>query len=425
VARIGLAIASIALFTATAEIFVRASGADVSVPTRTSQFRFDQELSAARPHHVRDPVLGWRLRPNQSDRIRTNRAGFRGPELTREKPPNTLRYVFLGDSNPLGFGLIDENEPYPARVQEILRRFAPPEDGRAIECVNLAVDGYSSEQVRRLAEEMIPALDPDVVIVQVGFNDYCVAARPDAEALGVPTLAPLERSQAYRWLRRQILQTRSDRSRWTSDPVPRVSVPDHANNLRAIARLARGAGAALIVVMTPVRPAVPLVVNEVKIDGTWVAQEAWLRARLTSAGVTNVDSVGSPEYLDVVMAAEKERPDWPLLPFMIARSLEKLGRTAEAAAYDARWRSIDRERAELERYMDAARSVARDEGARLIETREVLQAYLDGEGRGSATDLYLDFVHLDGRGHVVLATEIARVLVELRTSPPRASSPSE
>jgi hypothetical protein len=160
-----------------------AIGAEIAVPSRQGQFRFDPEHAAARPHHVRDDALGWRLKPGQTDRLHTNSLGFRGPEFSWDPSPDRWRLVFLGDSNPLGFGLVDETEPYPARVQQILTDFVPPGARRGYESINLGVDGYSSLQVRRLAADVLPKLGADIVAVQVGFNDFCFASRPDLEAL--------------------------------------------------------------------------------------------------------------------------------------------------------------------------------------------------------------------------------------------------
>src|SRR5271154_5995152 len=53
-----------------------------------------------------DPDVGWKLKPGASGwqasegraLIEVNRDGFRGPEYSLAKPPDTLRIAVLGDS---------------------------------------------------------------------------------------------------------------------------------------------------------------------------------------------------------------------------------------------------------------------------------------------------------------------------------------
>jgi lysophospholipase L1-like esterase len=108
-----------------------------------------------------DPELLWRTLP---DTPFTNAQGFRGRvPAARDKPPGTLRVLFLGDSCTfLG------NPVYPELVErDLARRLAP----RRVECLNAAVPGYSSFQGRRLYERLA-AWRPDAVVIYFGWNDH-------------------------------------------------------------------------------------------------------------------------------------------------------------------------------------------------------------------------------------------------------------
>src|SRR4051794_14770683 len=59
-----------------------------------------------------DPVLYWKLKPNQScftkvnhQPVHINSQGTRGPEFQPTKAPGTVRIVCLGDSRTFGWGL--------------------------------------------------------------------------------------------------------------------------------------------------------------------------------------------------------------------------------------------------------------------------------------------------------------------------------
>jgi lysophospholipase L1-like esterase len=404
------------------EALVRAMDPDLSLPGDPRRFRFDQTTAATHPHHVRDDELGWRLRPDQRSPIVTNARGYRTPPFTEEPARGTIRVVFLGDSNPMGFGLSDEDAAYPRRVEQILEEMMGwPADG--VECVNLAVDGYSSEQVRTLFDEEVPALDPDVVVVQAGFNDHCRVAVPDhLHRYDRPVVLDLlETSHAYRWLRRQILRGSPDRGR-DGPPVPRVALDRFEANLRHVTRAAMERGAEVFLVTTPARPTVPLVINEVRLAGPegprWISQQRWIEERLAAAGVVPPDSPTDPRYLEVVTAALREHPDWAILPYLVARALDAQGREAEAVPFDARWRALDRDREALDAYNQRIRRVAADEEAVLIDVRPLLDRAARELDQAPPLDAFLDFVHLDGRGHVVVATEIARHLAP-RSDEPR------
>ena len=64
-ARLGilLAFSSVVLSFAAFEALVRLAKPDLSIPQAAGHFRFTQSFEFELPHHLRDPLLGWRLQP--------------------------------------------------------------------------------------------------------------------------------------------------------------------------------------------------------------------------------------------------------------------------------------------------------------------------------------------------------------------------
>lgn len=97
--------------------------------------------------------------------IVTNSLGYRGEEITREKPPGTTRIIALGDSVTEGF-YVDNPDTIPAQLQEILR-----DRGHRVEVINVS-QGYSSidKELEMLRRWGLP-LDPDIVLLTFVGND--------------------------------------------------------------------------------------------------------------------------------------------------------------------------------------------------------------------------------------------------------------
>ncbi|MFC1601114.1 SGNH/GDSL hydrolase family protein [Candidatus Sumerlaeota bacterium] len=107
-----------------------------------------------------DPDLFWRFRAGADG---VNSLGMAGGEIAVPKPADVFRILFLGDScTYLGY--------IPGKVEERLNRRPPP--GKRVECVALAVPGYSSHQGRILAQRYGRVFEPDLAVVYFGWNDH-------------------------------------------------------------------------------------------------------------------------------------------------------------------------------------------------------------------------------------------------------------
>ena len=115
------------------------------------------------------PRLFWRIKPSQEcytkvgrKPVRINSHGTRGPEFEREKPPDTLRVLFLGDSKTFGWGL-SENETYSVVLGNLLQNQFT--NGKKVEVINAGVNAWSYPQMAIYFEEYGKKLAPDFVII--------------------------------------------------------------------------------------------------------------------------------------------------------------------------------------------------------------------------------------------------------------------
>lgn len=116
---------------------------------------------------VEDPVTGLRI-PQPGYQVKAakvaftiNSLGFRGEEITLEKPPNTLRIACVGASTTF-CGEVSSNEAtWPHQLQERLQALYP--DVR-IQVINAGIPGYvASLSLKNLRLRVLP-LQPDLVI---------------------------------------------------------------------------------------------------------------------------------------------------------------------------------------------------------------------------------------------------------------------
>jgi len=416
-ARLGtlLALCSVVLSFAAVEALVRLAKPDLSIPQASGHFRFTQSFEFELPHHLRDPVLGWRLQPGIYGSMRINSLGFRGPEWRTGKSA-TKRIAHLGDSSTMGFTIADDGEIYAALLPRLVQR-----DGLELEALNFGVDGYSSYQGRILLEQVLGDFAPDYVTIYFGYNDHHFSNASDRETrFSTPgILRALEHSHAYRLMRRHLL-------RWTRreadlrEPTLRVDLASFESNLRAMVEAARVRGAVPILMTTPLRPGVPLVENEVRIerDGkpAWVTQDWWVTNELRQRGLELEGAAGSEDLRRFLVDALQAHPDWAYLHFLQAREFERAGDPQGARAALGRVALHDRERSVLEQYNERVRSVSRSLHTELVDIARMCEAR-------PSPHLFNDVVHPSPAGHKLIAQALAEALLRLEGRKP--SRPEE
>ena len=95
-----------------------------------------------------------------------NSQGFRGTAVSRNKPKDKKRIIFLGDSFTLGFGVKDE-DTLPVNVEKMLNAQLPFD----VEVLNFGVTNTATGDQVRLLENYALAFHPDVVIIVIFLND--------------------------------------------------------------------------------------------------------------------------------------------------------------------------------------------------------------------------------------------------------------
>ncbi len=109
--------------------------------------------------------------------IETNHLGFRGPEITPDKPPGTTRIIALGDSITDGY-LVDNPHTYPAQLQDMLSSA-----GRLVEVVNAARGGSTIGREFWILRRFCAELNPDVVVLTFVGNDIYEMGNRSVEQL--------------------------------------------------------------------------------------------------------------------------------------------------------------------------------------------------------------------------------------------------
>ena len=116
-----------------------------------------------------DPLLYWRLKPNQNcytkiDRkpVHVNSLGTRGPEFEPVKPAGTLRILSLGDSKTFGWGLTEE-ESYSGLIESALQKHLG--SALCVEVINAGVNAWSYAQMHAYFREHGLKFQPDIVVL--------------------------------------------------------------------------------------------------------------------------------------------------------------------------------------------------------------------------------------------------------------------
>lgn len=184
--------------------------------------------------------------PDGSDaRLRTVHDPRRGYRLESEPiiPHDGQLLLHFGDSSTWGWGLRDRSQAYPAALAALVPS--------GVHSVNLGVPGYSSLQVLRYMESVVPVLQGRIIgiTVYVGNNDATVEdATDDARLRWQPVAQLTGRLFPLCWTLLQpiVTLTRSDYRE------PRVSPVSYRENLEKMAALVRSCRIPIVVIIPPV-----------------------------------------------------------------------------------------------------------------------------------------------------------------------------
>ena len=95
-------------------------------------------------------------------------------EIPVEWVAGKLRVLCLGDSNTYGLWL-DRNEAYPQQLEAVWNeRISAPK----LEVLNLGIPGTNSSRLVRELPKMLETVEPDIVIIMIGVNDFWTLPTP-------------------------------------------------------------------------------------------------------------------------------------------------------------------------------------------------------------------------------------------------------
>jgi lysophospholipase L1-like esterase len=112
----------------------------------------------------------WEYRPYGAIKnLQMNRYGFRDFDFeSKDKPEDTLRIAFVGDSVTLGVS-VDWEENFVRRFQAAANKQISTTN---IQALNFAVDGYNTLQILELIRTKALQFSPDKVVYVLCLNDF-------------------------------------------------------------------------------------------------------------------------------------------------------------------------------------------------------------------------------------------------------------
>lgn len=115
------------------------------------------------------------IQPNQNlYTIHINNDGFRGPEITKDKPYDTYRIFVVGGSTTFGWGSTSDETTIPGYLQQ---DFDNAHLNYKIQVINAGVGGAYSLVETNYVKNKLLAYHPDMIIVYDGINDLVTSSR--------------------------------------------------------------------------------------------------------------------------------------------------------------------------------------------------------------------------------------------------------
>ena len=144
---------------------------------------------------LRIPIPGGRFGP-----ISINSFGFRGPEISEDKPANRLRIAFLGGSTTYCAEVSSNEMTWPHLVWKALHERWP---GLDLDYINAEVPGYSTRALLPALEKRVARFSPDIIVIYEATNDLSANSYEMARDQGV--IADRPQVDDFDWLTRNSL----------------------------------------------------------------------------------------------------------------------------------------------------------------------------------------------------------------------------
>lgn len=198
-----------------------------------------------------DPVMLWK--PARSV-YPFDDQGFVSRPLYDNLPDDTanieehrkLTILAIGDSNTQGIGKTSWAEELGYLMKT---------SGIAVDVINAGVSGYTSYQGLLRLKNILPTVQPDVVIISFGWNDAAPNSNiQDKEFAGLisSNIRFLYQSRLYLVLKHYMHKMRQDAAKEDKDyQSPRVTLEDYERNLKEIVMLVKERGAVPVLMTRP------------------------------------------------------------------------------------------------------------------------------------------------------------------------------
>ncbi len=126
------------------------------------------QRASIKPRYSPHRYLGYYPTPDWSnDENRHNSLGFRGNEITPDKPKDTFRIVCIGGSTTYTTAIDDFRTSYPFLLEELLNKGAD----KKVEVINAGVGNWTTWESLINLQLRLVRLQPDLVVVYHSTND--------------------------------------------------------------------------------------------------------------------------------------------------------------------------------------------------------------------------------------------------------------
>jgi lysophospholipase L1-like esterase len=99
-----------------------------------------------------------------------NAMGYRGPMFEKQKLPDTIRIVCMGDSVTMGWR-VEDDRTFCSNLQRILA----PQFKKKVETINAGVMAYTSYQGLHQLQARVLDLKPDLIVLSYNWDDHSPA----------------------------------------------------------------------------------------------------------------------------------------------------------------------------------------------------------------------------------------------------------
>ena len=103
-----------------------------------------------------------KLTPCNNCVVTTNSLGFRGSEFSKDKPDTTYRIFAVGGSTTHGATLVNDDETWPAYLQQ---KFNQIDLEATVEVINVGIMAATTEQESKMIKDRLVDYDPDLIIM--------------------------------------------------------------------------------------------------------------------------------------------------------------------------------------------------------------------------------------------------------------------